>query len=178
MDDAQRATMDATGQGARRVWHAWRHGGSAILVLGSSDAAPLEANKSYNPFALYAAFYHSGDYKAAATQALAADRRHTARAETFGPLAPEVVASIEGSMVAKAMKKENDSWRNVESEIDEANATIEIAGVALSAKDEFFAALNRAGCIDGRKPCGDEVAERRTPCLYCRKSRWWAIARF
>ena len=100
----------------------------------SSDAAPLEANKSYNPFALYAAFYHSGDYKAAATQ-LAAE----GYGEGEKPLAPEVVASID-SMVAKAMKKENDSWRNVETEIDEANATIE--KVALSAKDEFLAALN------------------------------------
>jgi len=100
----------------------------------SSDAAPLEANKSYNPFALYAAFYHSGDYKAAATQ-LATE----GYGEGEKPLPPEVVASID-SMVAKAMKKENDSWRHVETEIDEANATIE--AVAMSAEDEFLMALN------------------------------------
>ena len=100
----------------------------------SSDAAPLEANKSYNPFALYAAFYHSGDYKAAATQL---------GAEGYGegekPLPPEIVASI-NMMVAKALKKETDSWQHVAAEIDQANETID--KIALSAKDEFLAALN------------------------------------
>jgi hypothetical protein len=100
----------------------------------SSDAAPLEANKSYNPFALYAAFYHANDYKAAATQ-LAAE----GYGEGEKPLSPEIVASID-MMVAKALKKENDSWQHVETEIDTANATID--KIALSAKDEFLAALN------------------------------------
>ena len=100
----------------------------------SSEAAPLEPNKSYNPFALFAAFYHGGDYKAAAT-ALAGDGYGEASHE---PLAPEVVSSIE-MMVATALKKENDSWQAVETEIDEANATIE--QVAQSADDEFMAAM-------------------------------------
>ena len=100
----------------------------------SSDAAPLEPNKSYNPFALYAAFYHGNDYASAAT-ALAGEGYGEAAHE---PLAPEVAASIE-TMVAKAMQKEADSWQAVETEIDEANATIE--EVAQSADDEFMAAM-------------------------------------
>ena len=100
----------------------------------SSDAAPLEENKSYNPFALYAAFYHANDYKAAATQ-LAAE----GYGEGEKPLSPEIVASID-MMVAKALKKENDSWQHVETEIDTANATID--KIAMSAKEEFLAALN------------------------------------
>lgn len=102
----------------------------------SSDAAPLEANKSYNPFALFAAFYHCNDYAAAAT-ALA----HDGYGEQVGEKLPaEVVTSIQ-TMVAKAMKKENDSWQNVETEIDEANATIE--AVALNDDNEFLAALDK-----------------------------------
>ena len=101
----------------------------------SSDAAPLEANKSYNPFALYAAFYHASDYKAAATQ-LAVD----GYGEGAAPLDPAINASIE-TMIARALKKENDSWQHVETEIEEANATIE--QVAMSAEDEFLAALNK-----------------------------------
>lgn len=102
----------------------------------SSDAAPLEANKSYNPFALFAAFYHSGDYKLAAT-ALAQDGYGEQVSEK---LPADVVTSIE-TMVAKAMKKENDSWQGVETEIKEAKATIE--AVALSAEDEFLHALDK-----------------------------------
>ena len=100
----------------------------------SSEAAPLEPNKSYNPFALYAAFYHGNDYGAAAT-ALASEGYGEASHE---PLAPEVVSSIE-MMVAAALKKEADSWQAVETEIDAANATIE--QVAQSADDEFMAAM-------------------------------------
>ena len=101
----------------------------------SSEAAPLEANKSYNPFALFAAFYHGGDYAAAATQ-LAQDGYGESAHE---PLAPEVAASIE-SMVANALKKEADSWKAMETEIDEAKAAIE--ATALAEDDEFLAALD------------------------------------
>jgi len=101
----------------------------------SSEAVPLEPNKSYNPFALFAAFYHGGDYAAAAT-ALAADGYGEASHE---PLAPEVAASIE-SMVANALKKEADSWKSMETEIDEAKAAIE--ATALAEDDEFLAALD------------------------------------
>jgi hypothetical protein len=100
----------------------------------SSEASPLEPNKSYNPFALYAAFYHWNDYKAAATQ-LATE----GYGEGEKPLPPEIVASID-SMVAKALKKDNDSWQNVEAEIDGANETID--SIDISAEDEFLAALN------------------------------------
>ena len=101
----------------------------------SSEAAPLEPNKSYNPFALFAAFYHGNDYGAAAT-ALAQDGYGEASHE---PIAPEVAASIE-SMVAKALKKEADSWQSMETEIDEAKASIEAK--AIEADDEFLAALD------------------------------------
>jgi hypothetical protein len=100
----------------------------------SSEAAPLEANKSYNPFALYAAFYHGGDYGAAAT-ALAAE----GYGEQDEPLDPAINASIE-ALVERALKKEADSWKNVETEIDEAHATIE--KVAMNEEDEFLAALD------------------------------------
>ncbi len=101
----------------------------------SSDAAPLEANKSYNPFALFAAFYHSGDYAAAAT-ALAQDGYGERESK---PLAPEVVTSIE-TLVANAIKKEADSWQAVETEIEEAKSAIEAK--AIEADDEFLAALD------------------------------------
>ena len=101
----------------------------------SSEAAPLEANKSYNPFALYAAFYHGGDYGAAATAL--ANEGYGERADI--EIDPAINASIE-ALVQRALKKEADSWKKVEDEIDEANATIEKA--AMSAEEEFIAALS------------------------------------
>ena len=109
--------------------------GERKFFCWSSEAAPLESNQSYSPFALYAAFYHASDFKAAA-QALAIE----GYGEQSEPVPPEVSASIE-AMVAKAMKKENDSWMGVETEIEQAKSTIE--ATALSEEDEFLNALDK-----------------------------------
>ena len=101
----------------------------------SSEAAPLEPNKSYNPFALYAAFYHSGDYAAAAT-ALAADGYGE---QTVAEVSPETAAMV-SNLVERALKKEADSWKAVETEIDVAKAAIE--ATALSVDDDFLASLD------------------------------------
>ena len=101
----------------------------------SSDAAPLEANKSYNPFALYAAFCHAGDYKSAAT-ALAAEGYGE---QTVTEVSPETAAMV-SNLVERAMKKEADSWKAVETEIDVAKAAI--AATALSVDDDFLASLD------------------------------------
>lgn len=109
--------------------------GERKFFCWSSEAAPLDANQSYSPFALFASFYHGGDFKAAA-QALVDD----GYGEQNQPVPPEISASIE-AMVAKAIKAESDSWQAVETEIEQAKATIE--ATALSEGDEFLAALDK-----------------------------------
>ena len=119
------------------------HGVSGTLgVVGerkffcwTSGAAPLEANSSYSPFGLFAAFYHSGDFTAAAAALM--DQGY---GESAPLVSPEVEKSI-AAMVANALKKEADSWQHVEDEIDKAKAVIE--SVAQSADDEFLEALSK-----------------------------------
>ena len=109
--------------------------GERKFFCWTSGAAPLEANSSYSPFALFAAFYHGGDFKAAAS-----DLMEQGYGDTAPHVSPEIEKSI-ASMVANALKKADDSWQHVADEIDEAKAVIESA--AMSADDEFLAALGK-----------------------------------
>jgi hypothetical protein len=79
----------------------------------SSDAAPLEAHNSYNPFALFAAFYHSGDFTAAASQ-LSSEGYGEQVAEN---LTESVVLSI-NALVANALKKTERVEKALEKKVD------------------------------------------------------------
>tara|TARA_B100000749_G_scaffold280793_1_gene278856 strand:+ start:26565 stop:28691 length:2127 start_codon:yes stop_codon:yes gene_type:complete len=85
----------------------------------SSSAMPLEANKSYNPFALYAAFYHAGKYQEAAIK-LAADGYGQ---PLDAKLPSAAVATIE-ALIVNEMKKDKDSWKPIKAEIDKAKSKI------------------------------------------------------
>ena len=102
----------------------------------SSSAAPLEANKSYNPFALFASLYHSGDYALAATR-LAEDGFGESSVQD---VSPEVARSIE-ALVKREIEKEANSWKAIDDEIQDAKASI--AEIADAPDDDFLNALDR-----------------------------------
>ena len=95
--------------------------GDRKFYCWTSSAAPLEANQSYSPFALFATFHHGGDFGAAAS-ALSAEGYGERSAPQ--PLPAKDVATIE-ALVSNALQKEQDSFRKVEQEIVEAKNELE-----------------------------------------------------
>ena len=110
--------------------------GDRKFYCWTSSAAPLEANGSYSPFALFAMFHHGGDFKAAAT-ALAAEGYGE---QSIEELPADVVATID-QLVSNALQKEADSWLPPITEAEEAKKEIEQS--AKSAGSDFLSNLRK-----------------------------------
>jgi len=90
--------------------------GEGKFYCWTSSAAPLEANESYSPFALFATFHHGGDFSAAA-EALAA--------EGYGESTTPEVDAVVNAAIERMLAKHESSWRKVEAELEEAKAEVE-----------------------------------------------------
>jgi hypothetical protein len=90
--------------------------GERKFYCWTSSAAPLEANESYSPFALYATFHHGGDFSAAA-EALAQ--------EGCGEDSLPEVDAVVNAAIEKLIAKHEDSWRKMENELKDAQAEVE-----------------------------------------------------
>ena len=110
--------------------------GDRKFYCWTSSAAPLEANESYSPFALFAMFHHGGDFKAAAT-ALAAEGYGE---QSIEQLPADVVATID-QLVSNALQKEADSWLPPITEAEEAKKEIEQS--AKSTGSDFLSNLRK-----------------------------------
>ena len=85
--------------------------GERKFFCWTSSAAPLQANESYSPFALFATFYHGGDFSAAA-EALALE----GYGEQEITLDPKLNAAI-GDMLKRELDRQENSFKKIEIEL-------------------------------------------------------------
>ena len=90
--------------------------GGRKFYCWTSSAAPLEANGCYSPFALFATFYHHGDFKAAAEE-LANDG--------YGEDSLPEVDAVVNAAIEKLVERHERSWIKVNAELTEAKAEVQ-----------------------------------------------------